>query len=290
MHKVYKCKNFSKKMAKIKIPDLNKIIKPTWKHKPGYGIRGKKGLHEQEVWAQATTPEDPEILKKLGIKKGQKILVIAGFYGNWAAAIKKAGANVTYSDISLSIVNYVKKNSKIKFDKHICSNYELIPGAPKKYDWTFTFEACGGSQGLPIAYLRSLMNNCGGILVLHYEKGRHMGSKYKRYPKIIKTLSRIYGAKGSMKKTKFMGYGKGRENKSRLTHFIYTIKTNEAARKKAEADIKLLDYLRNKRKMNLENDSGIFNITKGELRDSVSRLSKVSELSKKEFRREIELR
>lgn len=247
------------------IPDLKKIMQPTWEHKPGYGVN-KTGWIKLKMAGQAIIPEDPRILEKLGIKKGDKVLAIAGYYASWASFLAKKGAKVDYSDISKSMVDHVKKNVKVRFGRYICSNYELIPKKEKEYDWTFTFEACGGSQGLPIAYLRSLLNNKGGILVLFYEKGGHMGSKWRRYPMIVKTLAKVYDARFDIKELNIIGHRKGKETAS-LLHRIYVLKTNCKARKMAKEDLKALesdDYSK----------------------DSLKRLSKVARLIKPEFLKE----
>jgi hypothetical protein len=248
------------------IPDLKKIIQPNWEHQPGYGV-DKDGWKKQKIAEQATTPEDPKILDKLGIKKGEKVLAIAGYYANWASFLAKKGAKVDYNDISKSMVKYVKKNVKVKFGKYVCSNYELIPKIEKEYDWTFTFEACGGSQGLPIAYLRSLLNKKGGILVLFYEKGGHMGSKWKRYPTIIKTLATIYHAKFEIKELDIIGHRKGRQTSS-LPHRIYVLRTNDQSREMAKEDLKALRANKYSK-------------------DSLRRLSKVAKLIKPEFLMEL---
>ena len=215
-------------MKKYKIPNMKEILKPRWAHKPGWRVN-QAGWHKMKILKQATVPDDRKILQKLGIKKGEKVLAIAGYYGNWASALKKTGAIVSYSDISKPIVNWVKKNNKTKFKEYICSNYELIPKKPKKYDWTFTFEACGGGQGLPLAYLRSLLNNKGGILVLYWntKKRARMGIKPKRYPLIVKSLAKAYGAKASIKEINVKTYENfPRKDKKTafLPHKIYTIK------------------------------------------------------------------
>lgn len=248
------------------IPDLKKIIQPIWEHKPGYGVN-KEGWIKLKICEQAVIPEDPRILEKLGIKKGDKVLAIAGYYATWASFLARKGAKVDYSDISKSMVSHVKKNVKVKFGRYICSNYELIPKKEKEYDWTFTFEACGGSQGLPIAYLRSLLNKKGGILVLFYEKGGRMGSKWKRYPMIVKTLANVYGARFDIKELNIIGHKKGKERSS-LLHRVYVLKTNARARKIAREDLKAL-------------------ASNNYSKDSLKRLSKVARLIKPEFLKEL---
>lgn len=111
----------------MKIPNLKKILKPRWAHKPGFGMTEKYVLHKRESLQQSSAPEDSNLLKKLKIKRGDKVLAIAGYYASWASEIARLGAKVDYSDISRSIVNWTKKKYGKLFRKYICSNYELIP-------------------------------------------------------------------------------------------------------------------------------------------------------------------
>jgi len=265
----------------VRIPDLTKILKPTWLHEVGYRVNDS-GWHKMKIFKQATNPIDPKILTKLGIKKKEKVLAIAGYYGNWASELNKRGAKVTYSDISKSMVAYVRKKVKPKFEEYICSNYELIPKKPKEYDWTFTFESCGGSQGLPIAYLRSLMNNKGGILVLYWntENRKAMGGKPKRYPLIVKTLARIYGAKYEIKDINFRAYSGGTEIVT-LLHKVYFLKTNSSAGKKAQFDLQLLDELKNKRKIKPKNKEEVA---------SLRRLNRLTKTLNKDFIKDLEIK
>ncbi|MDD5331655.1 MAG: hypothetical protein PHE43_02440 [Candidatus Nanoarchaeia archaeon] len=248
------------------VPDLKKITKPIWSHKLGYGVN-QQGWFKLNNPGQATAPEDPKLLQKLGVKKGEKVLFIAGYYADWASFLVKKGVKVDYNDVSEQMIDYVKKNIKIKFNKYIHSNYELIPKKEKEYDWTITFEACGGSQGLPIAYLRSLLNNKGGILILFYQRGGHMGSKWKRYPSIVKKLAKIYNTTFSIKEMKIVGRKKGGPRSS-LLHRVYIIRTNNQARELVKKDLSELT-------------SNKFS------KDSLIRLSKVAKLIKKEFLKEV---
>lgn len=256
----------------IMIPNLKKIINSARVHKPGYGISTKTNeFVKQSVWEQATTPEDKNILRKLEIKKGEKILVIAGYYASWASALQEAGAILDYSDVSKSLVNYAKNKIKTKFHKYICSAYEIIPRIENEYDWTFTFEACGSKLGLPLAYLRSLLNRKGGILILYWrdKKPENMGSKPKAYPRIIKTLAKIYNTKYKIKKVIIKGHGKATA-KTLLKHIIYFLYTNSKAREKAKSDLIALE----KNKFSKEN---------------LSRLNKLSKIIKKEFLKKLKI-
>lgn len=225
-----------------KIPNMKEILKPRWAHKPGFGMKEKFVLHKRESFQQSTAPEDPNLLKKLGIKKGEKVLAIAGYYASWASELAKLGAKVDYSDISKSLINWSKKKYNKLFRKYICGNYELIPQKFNEYDWTFTFEACGGGSGLPIAYLRSLLNRKGGILVYHLRYGtakRKMGSKPKRYPLIVKTLSQIYNTNYKIKEIRVKSHRFEKPTKM-IAHRVHIIKTNKKARELAQKDIQAL--------------------------------------------------
>ena len=221
----------------MKIPDLKKIAKEAEAWKVGYEkIKGKWVV--KYTRQNTTIPADKKLLKKLGIKKGEKVLSIATYYGSWASAIAGAGAIVDYSDASKSITAWAKKNLK-GFRKFICSDYIYLPKKKLEYDRTFTFEALGGKKGLPIAYLRSLLNKKGGILVNFPrldKQGKPVGSKDKQYPLIVRTLAKLYGAKAKVKIIFISATRRGKPVKTH--HRIYTIITNAKARKLAEKDIK----------------------------------------------------
>lgn len=262
----------------MKIPNIKKILKPRWAHKPGYWVN-PTGWHKHKVWQQGTVPKDPKILQKLGIKKGEKVLAIAGYYGDWAGALQKHGAKVDFSDISRSMVNYVKKQKDRKFEKYICSEYELVPKKTLEYDWTFTYEACGGGQGLPLSYLRSLLNRKGGILVfyLNKEKPKSMGGKIDRYSKIVKNISKAYDCKCSGVRKRIKAF-KGKKKLIPRVYVIHKILTNNSARKKAELDIKVLWKIKNKKLIDKK------------YRDSIKRLGIVSKSMGDGFIREVELK
>ena len=103
---------------KFVIPDLEEIVKARWAHRVGYSFQGNKEV-KLKILEQGTTPRDKNLLKKLGLKDGEKILAIASYYASWASELKKAGVKVDYSDVSKPIVKWVKKNSEVKFDKYV---------------------------------------------------------------------------------------------------------------------------------------------------------------------------
>ena len=234
---------------KLIIPNLKEIMKPEAAHEPGYGINAYTGKFiKQKILEQGSTPKDRNLLKKLGIDKKERVLAIAGYYASWASAIARLGVKVDYSDISGSMVKWVKKKYGNLFERYICSNYELIPKHEEEYDWTFTYEACGGKRGLSIAYLRSLLNTKGGILVLLIRKDapEKMGSKLKQYPKIVRTISKLYNCKSIVKIIKIKGYRKAQES-SMLENQISKIITNKKSRKLAEQDLEVLQEIQKRK-------------------------------------------
>lgn len=262
----------------MKIPNLKKILEPLWAHNPGEAVN-QTGWHKHEVLMQGSRPVDPNILDKLGIKKGEKVLAIAGYYGDWAYALQKNGIKVDFSDVSKSIVNWVKKQKDRKFEKYFVSGYELLPKKEKEYDWTFTYEACGGGQGLPLAYLRSLLNKKGGILVLFFrpDDPEKMGSKLKRYPLIVKQLAKAYDGKAIVVRKKIKAHRKNLPIKNH-TYIIHKILTNNKARELAKKDIEFLWKIGNKKTLSKE------------YKDSVKRLSILAKAMNDKFRKEVEIK
>lgn len=232
---------------KYKIPDIKKILMPTWLHNPGEAVN-QEGWYKQKILMQGTRPKDKKILEKLGIKKKDKVLALAGFYGDWAWGLQKNGAKVDYSDISRKIVAWVKKQKDRKFERYIVSDYINIPKRELKYDWSFTYEACGGGQGLPLAYLKSLLNKKGGILVLCFrpDKPNAMGSKIKRYPLIVKMLEKAYGAKAKIIRKRIKAHRREMPEQN-YTYIVHKILTNPKARKLAKKDFEFLIKTKNKK-------------------------------------------
>lgn len=278
----------------MRIANIKKIVKPVWAHKPGYGMgeRGGKRVHlKQDVLEQGTTPKDSKLLNKLGIRAGDKVLSVAGYYATWASAIKNAGAKVDYSDVSMPIVNWVKKNVGNKFGKIICSGYEKIPREPLEYDWTFTYEACGGGRGLPIAYLRSLLNKKGGILMMLLDEShvRANQNKVKRYPAIVKNLAKVYGIGFKVERKKIWARRKARPFQM-YKYLICTVLTNDSAREKAEMDLRVLDYSSGKSVIDIEKCSRKLKISVKELKSSLRRLGQLSKSHGEDMVKDVEVR
>lgn len=204
-------------------------------------VKEKVGNHK--VWkkkmykSQHTIPNDKDLLKKIGLTKEDKILTIAGYYGDWTNAIAKAGCKTTYSELSKNLVDFARKKlSKNKnIQKFVCANYIIIPKKEKEYDWTLTFEPIGGEMGLSIAVLRGLLNKK-GIKIIHYPRENKPLKSYARYELIPK----VYGGKFNRKSVFIKGINQ-KFQKLDKSHIITTIITNNKARKKAKEDITALE-------------------------------------------------
>ena len=186
---------------------------------------------------QATIPKDSLLLQKLHIEQGDEVLAIAGFWADWALALQKQGAIVDYSDISSDLVAHFKNS----FRRAFVANYIDIPDKTK-YDWTFSFEPCGGSCGLIIALLRSLLNRKGAVIVIfpRQKQGKPIGSKEMRFPKLFSAVADTYGCMWKMKDVGIEATrGSGKDVQS--PHRVFWLYTNQKSRKTAEDDLKRLE-------------------------------------------------
>ncbi|MAE49918.1 hypothetical protein CMI48_03765 [Candidatus Pacearchaeota archaeon] len=80
------------------VPNLTKVMQPRWAHRVGCGFKGSEES-KLDALEQGTTPQDKDLLRKLGIKKGESVLSIAGYYASWAKELQKAGAQVDYREL-----------------------------------------------------------------------------------------------------------------------------------------------------------------------------------------------
>jgi len=246
-------------MTQFLVPNLKEIVNNELIWKPGF-IPTKNG-YESRFLQQSSVPFDKKLLNKLGIKKGDKILAIAGNHGDWAKSIMDLGCTVDYNEFSVYFIKYVKK--RIKFNKFIHGDFSLIPKKKLQYDWTFSFEPISGNKALPLAMLRSLLNKKGGILV--YYNRLHQKGKAKRFPKIVRILSKVYGCDYEIKSLNINAiHNTGK--KAKWKYHVFILRTNKKAREKAYTDLKTLNMLKNTKNY-----------------ESLSRLDKISKLFKETF-------
>jgi hypothetical protein len=245
------------------VPNIKKILKDS----QGWKVSAvQKNVDGNMVWkkkiarSQHTLVSDKSLLRKIGLDRKDSILIIAGYYGDWADAIARAGCETTYSELSKSLVDYARrrfgKNDKIQ--KFMQANYVNVPKKEQGFDWTVTFEPVGINMGLPLAVVRSLLNRK-GFKVIHYPRENKPLEKYHN----IKVIASAYGA-GFERKSVFIN---GIDQKLRTLkgkHIVTTVLTNDKARHMARTDLQSLK-------------SNVFS------KDSLRRLSKVSRLIDKKY-------
>jgi hypothetical protein len=281
-------------MKIISVPSISKIIaEPEERFYKGYYHKNGR-FYKKNVKTQATLPDDENLLEKLSLKPNEKVLFIAGYYGNWAKALAKYGINVYYSDVSKNLVDWARKSLKERnIKRYFVSDYTLIPSKKMEYDWTFSFEPIGAKQGLPIAMLRSLLNKGGGKLVVyprlmaqgginHYKSSRPLTD-------IIKLLSRIYNTKYRIERKLISGKTQNGEMTIK-NHVIITIFSNNLARKNAEFDLKILNIVKNKKYMDLLETSKNINSSEEEIKQSLKRIKSLKGVIKDNFFRKVVLK
>jgi hypothetical protein len=224
----------------MKAPNFRKMLKEgeAWKVSARIEKKGNRKIWmKKSVRSQHSIPNDKNLLAKVGLNKKDKILTIAGYYGDWTNALAKAGCKTTYSEISQPLTNWARKkfskNKNIK--KFVCANYITLPKNKNEFDWTITFEPVGGEMGLSIAIIRSLLNKK-GFKVIHYPRENKPLESYARY----KLLANVYNCNFNRKSVFIKGINYKFQSLDKK-HIITTIKTNEKARKKAMEDINSLE-------------------------------------------------
>ncbi len=186
---------------------------------------------------QTTVPKAERLSKAIGIRKGSRVLFFAGCYGDWPLALSKENI-VTYADASPEM-------AKLQREKGRGKNFEGIrileasqwPRTPKKYDWSISYEPVPLHKPvLALAGLRSLLNNRGAKIIF---VGNYFLETQDRTRTVFDAIKSVYGCEWSRSRPTIEDiHGK----KQNLT--VYTLLTNENARKKAWVDIQVMKALR----------------------------------------------
>lgn len=240
------------------IPNYKKILKNLEKWRVDayrFTENGKRVWRKKNERTQWIIPKDPKLLDKLGIKKSENILFIAGYYGTWANALAELGTNVIYTEGSEELVGFAKNkyNENKNILDFICRDLATIPQEPQQYDWTVSFEPVSDDIALPIAVLRSLLNKK-GIIIIHYPRKLVPRDKFLNY----KIIAQVYNCEFLRKEVFIDGFSNHYLPLSRH-HLITSLITNEIARSQAKIDIRALE-------------SGTFT------KESFTRLNKISNL------------
>lgn len=200
---------------------------------------------KRDLPSQEHIPVEKNLATKIGMHKGEKVLVFAGYLGDWAGGLSHE-TKVTYTDLNHTFKEFVRKQKRASINRFKVIAGESIPQRMRIYDWSFSYEPIplinAGTMSISLA--RSLLNNKGAKIIFSpmYEiESAECWSKY------IKPLSKIYGVE--------VDYSRIPLNSQRARgHFgispevvkkfdLMTIHTNPVARKKAFLDVRLLNAI-----------------------------------------------
>ncbi len=234
-------------------------------HKPSFSQRkrhvaqstrlGKWSPHQSTktgYFARQHHYPQKDVSREIGFKPGQKILIVAGYYGDWAAHFAK-NHKVTYTDVGREMAEYAKKSALFrgtpaKMYKAIPA--ELVPQRQKIYDWTFSFEPYPISKegGMQHTLVRSLLNNKGSKFLFVDDPYKptasyFTGSGIKQHTltymsrHYFNPLQRIYGAKVSTKVLDIKLMAERLDKPQSFDCTLYTVETNNLARQRAKIDL-----------------------------------------------------
>ena len=231
---------------------------------------------------QRTTPKDKDLLKKLSINEGDKILVFAGYYGDWAAALADAGCEVTYSDISKELTEYCKSKFNNKIKNYIVSDYSSINLSEGQYDFTFSFEPISdGAGSLLLGIIRSLVNKK-GVILIHYPRKNKPKESYFWMEDIANMFSAKYDSREE--------FIEGIEQDGKVVnknHIIRIITSTEDSRKYTELFVKLIRLFNEGERFSLDELSKVVNSTKEDILEVIDIMKKLEAISKTDKFRKI---
>ncbi len=269
----------------LTVPSLERFLKDA---KP-WGLVER---HPQGAWGgkaydrQRTDPDPKELLANIGLKRGDKVMVVAGHRATWALALAKAGAKVTYSDVSQELTRHVQKTiSHRNILDYVCTSYVLHPSFPNQYEWTFTFEAVGPK---PFVLLLSLLNRSGGKYVI-WDKGDHANRKLTDLSATVSLIKRLYKAGGGVDVAEIPCTDRAGKSKPRR-HNVITVRTTDEARERMYLDLRVFQFLFKRKKVAIDQVYVIMGCSRLELRRSLNRLSSWCGLFKRKYARTIGVR
>lgn len=248
--------------------------------------------HPQGAWGgkafdrQRTDPDPRGLLAKVGLKSAEQVLVVAGHRATWALALAKAGAKVTYSDVSRDLTRFVERSvTHRNIQGYLCTSYVLHPDLPNQYDWTFTFEAVGPKL---FVLLLSLLNRRGGKYVI-WEKGDHARRKMADLAVAVSLCKKLYRVGGQMETAQILCVDRTGKRKPR-PHSIATVRASEAAREKVHLDLRIFQFLFKRKTIAGDHLCEIMGCSRQDLKRSLSRLSRWCGVFKDKYARTIGVR
>lgn len=237
---------------------------------------------------QGLIPVKKDLTKNLGINAGEKVVVFAGYLGDWAKALSKE-TRLVYTDINSEIKSFVKRNKKGSIARFKTISGESIPQRSRIYDWSFSYEPIPLiMQGtLKITLARSLLNNKGGKIV--FSDGFKSSSK-EAWEKHVKPLENIYGAKVDLQKIQLEVHDPIKPNLKNVMNekfSLITIRTNDKIRKQVFLDLRILNAVDKavfyERKLTISQIAKNFRVSRIEVIRSISRLEELLGQKQKGF-------
>jgi hypothetical protein len=192
--------------------------------------------------AQDHVPVELNLHSKIGISKGSKVHVFAGYYGNWTHALADEVKRVRYTDASKEFTSIAKeRGAKNVSYKTIAA--ELAPVRRNAFDWSFSFEPFPllGHKGIFQTTSRSLLNKK-GLKVLFSEREKDRG---KDLIEAISFIAGIYKAKLSTKKIRLSAVKTSDKLNDSITFprirefSVVTLLTNPLARENVFLDLRV---------------------------------------------------
>lgn len=199
----------------------------------------------RELPSQEHIPVEKNLATKIGMNKGDKVVVFAGYLGDWAGGLSHQ-TKVTYTDLNHTFKEFVRKQKRASISRFKVIAGESIPQRARIYDWSFSFEPIPlvyeGTMGVSLT--RSLLNNKGAKIIFSHSYELESADCWSKY---VKPLSKIYGVEvdfsrvslNSQRARSHFGISPPVERKFDLM----TIHTNPLARKKAFLDVRLLNTI-----------------------------------------------
>lgn len=236
--------------------------------------------------SQQKIPVTNNLGSTLGIREGEKIIMFAGYVGDWAKALSKT-TRLTYTDINQGISDFVKKHKKGSIGKFKTIAGESIPQRPNVYDWSFSYEPIPliGQGTLRITLARSLLNIKGGKLVFSHEF-RHCAKE--AFEGNAKKLESVYGAKVDLEQVEINSHDPNKlnfKNPKKRKFSLITIRTNDKIRKQVFLDLRILNAVDKAifygQSLTISQIAKRFRVSKIEAIRSISRLEDLLEQKQK---------
>jgi protein-L-isoaspartate O-methyltransferase len=220
-----------------------------------------------EVHRQAIVPKDPRLLEKLGIEKGERILVFAGCYGDWASALARTGAKVTYTDSSPRMAKYAKRRfKKSRVEGFRARDAALQPRRKNLYDWSFSFQPIPlEHKALPFALIRSLLNKKGAII-----------ASFGSASWDLALIAKVYGASLNLKAADISNIG-GEPNGVAVA----TLRTNHKAQAMAGQDLRVQNAIEKLDSINYAELAKKLGLSEKQIEESIRRLRDISNFSER---------